>query len=329
MAIHIEGITVIVRLKSLMSHGADVERFRNELGNKTFAFDGLLARGALMSPVDVEDLVARLESWGLVYEINGEAKDIAVADQVHGLAIPATWLELFEATLPSRESILCARSTDDSSREIVFPAGWTYKKSLYSDLHFVPLSEESRILPLNRGHGIDTVVDLASGALVHRATSVNENTARRAKPPLTLATSPQEVFEREEQCIELVRVKAEQGKGLMPESIVPRKRWWRPSPKRKTVYDRPTEKSVIELAKLYSQSYHIDVMSKWVGILYGTAAGLHYSRIGESLLDQRREADRRWLEQNPDGPLPSRRPASSDWLSLLDKELPLYDSEVR
>ena len=282
-----------------------------------------------MSPVDVEDLVAGLETWGLIYEINGETKDIAVADQLHGLAVPATWLELFEVTLPGREPILCARATDDPGREVVFPAGWTYEDSLYTDLHFVQLSEESRILPLGREHGIETVVDLASGALVHRATPVNEDIARRAKPPLSLATSQQEVFEREEQCIELVRTEAGKGKFPMPEIIAPSKKWWRPSPQRKAVYDRPIKKSIAEFARMYSQTYRIEIMAEWVGFLYGAAAGLHYSGIGEVLLDQRGAANRSWLERCPDGPLPTRRPVSNDWLSLLDTELPLYDSEVR
>jgi hypothetical protein len=329
MAIHIEGITVIVRQSALVGCGSDVNKFRVELGNKTFACDGSLARGALMSPVDVEDLVARLESWGLMYEVNGEARDIAVADQIHGLAIPAPWLRLFQVKLPGQRLILCARETYDVGADLVLPQGWKYEESLYTDLHFVPSDEETRILPLSRERGIDTVVDLASGQIVHRAAMVSEPTARSAKPPLSLATSRQDVFEREEKCIELVRAKAELGDLPMPEGIVPRKKWWRRRPTRKAVYDRPAKKTIHALAAMYGQSYRTEIMTEWVGILYGVSAGLHYSRVARSLLDQQGAANKRWLERNPDGPLPSRRPVSSDWLSLVDKELPSYDSEAK
>ena len=158
---------------------------------------------------------------------------------------------------------------------------------------------------------------------------VSDPTARSEKPPLNLATSPQDLFEREEICIELVRSEAERGNLPMPESIVPRKRWWGRNPARRTTYDRPTKKTIHALAEMHGQSYRTDIMAEWVSILYGASAGLHYSQIAESLHEQQAAANKYWLELNPDGPLPTRRPVPSDWLTLVGKELPSYDSDVQ
>lgn len=326
MAVHIEGITVVVRRSALASKGKDDAWFMAKLGNATFASDQSLLRGAFMSPRDVETFVTDLEAIGLIYEVNGEARDLAVVDQLHGFAVPTPWLSLIRLVIGKNGPILCARSVDESEVSVVFPRGWSYEESLYVDSHFVPLEDESRILSLSQDKGIDTVVDLSSGRLVHRASPVKPPDAKKPRPPLDLAVSQHEVFEREEKCIEHLRLEAVGGRLKMPTLVVPPKTWWRRNPTRHRTYQRPSEKSLSALAQLYGQLYHLDLMVHWVHVLYGVEAGRHYGQLAESMRAQVMRADENWLKANPDGPLPTRRPTSTEWLKVVDGELPPYDT---
>lgn len=326
MAIHIEAIAVIARVDALAQIPGAIAAFEFELRNGTYATDGSLARGAFMSPRDVEAFVARMEDVGLLYEVNGVAVDIAVADQLHGLAVPAPWLILFEEKLGPDQRVKCAKLKDGLEGPVVFPPGWEYKSSLYFDFHFVPLKDEHRIVPIASAGGVDSSVDLALGTLIHRATQDTEAQSKAARPPLSLARSLAELKQREQACIELICRSAAAQNLPLPELIVAPRPWWRPWPSRIVrPYPAPNSKAVGDLAEMYRQTYEADLVVQWVAILYGDEAGKHYNQVLASMRQRQGEGMRMWLENNPDGPLPSRRPVASDWLNRVDSELPCYD----
>lgn len=155
----------------------------------------------------------------------------------------------------------------------------------------------------------------------------DESKQKSCSVSLSLATARPELLCREQQCIEMVcRDAVAKGRSL-PELIVSPRPWWRPWASRPIrPYPVPQTKTVGDLASMYGQIYQAEMVAQWIAVLYGGEAGVHYSDILMSMQQQNGAAVRRWIESNPDGPLPSRRPVATDWLSRVESELPKYDS---
>ncbi|WP_156969011.1 hypothetical protein [Arenimonas metalli] len=329
MSIHIESITVIARVDALVNIPGALGAFEWELGNGTYATDGSLARGAFMNPSDVGAFVARMEEFGLVYELNGVAVDIAIVDQLDGLAIPAPWLGLSVAHLGPDQFVSCAMLINELVGPVVFPEGWVYEGSLYFGSRFIVVEDGRRTVQVGAVDGVDSFVDLETGQLIHRPSQAVTGESRDARPVLYLPLSISDLQQREQACIELVCRDAVSRKARLPELIATPRPWWRPWPSRRTrPYPAPTRKTVGALAEMYGQVYESDFVIRCIELLYGDQAGQHYDQLLRLMQQRQGNATRQSLEQDPYGPLPTRRPVAVDWLNLVDWHLPRYDVVV-
>ena len=112
MAVLIEAISVVVRADTLVRRfPGGWEGFKEQVPNNTLCADNEIVRVGFMSPEDVDSFINLLQRADLIYLNNGRAIDIAVADQLHGLGAPCSWLEFGHVDMggnPKRESQLVA-----------------------------------------------------------------------------------------------------------------------------------------------------------------------------------------------------------------------------
>lgn len=120
----------------------------------TFCADEAIARIGFMNPSDVESYVKKLESLGFMFLVDGEAQEIAVADQLHGLTAPCEWLEFGHVGLDG-DSKRCAacRLKGSGSTVLITPEGWEYERSLSQTFGFVPSGQEDKSLKFLRHEG--------------------------------------------------------------------------------------------------------------------------------------------------------------------------------
>jgi hypothetical protein len=177
MPVLIEAISVVVRKAAISNKlsGGWVE-FLQHVPNRTLCFDDDLARVGFMTPDDVRAFVQELEAMGLTYVEGGEARDLAVVDQMAGPMITSTWIEMAQLPVGSGDqTVFACRLVGSADEELQVPSGWTYERSMsrhgnarkdtnaLNDLEFVRTDD-----------GVDVFRDRKTGQLMY--------VARHARP---------------------------------------------------------------------------------------------------------------------------------------------------
>ena len=150
MAVLVEAISVIVRRDAInkrFSGGWD--EFFSIVPNNTFCADEDLVRVGFMSPLDVEEFVKHLQSYGLSFVQAGKAVDITVVDQMCGPTITTEWLEFARVSFRNSENKVATCWLFDEPRiagpgiytkglsmTVATPDGWEYEDSLSANFKF-------------------------------------------------------------------------------------------------------------------------------------------------------------------------------------------------
>jgi len=166
MAILIEGISVIIRATTLLSKfPGGWESFKKIVPNKTLCADNEIVRVGFMFPEDVESFVKKIQQMGLEFLREGEAVDIAVADQMRGLTSKCDWLEFGHVNMgDDGPKVATCRLVGSNIMEVVTPPDWEYEKSLSSSFGFVPSEHSDRSLKfLRHENGLDIYLNSLTG----------------------------------------------------------------------------------------------------------------------------------------------------------------------
>lgn len=150
MAVLVEAISVIVRRDAIRDkYPGGWQRFVAAVPNGTLCYDDDLARVGFMSPSATESYVKRLTRHGLTFMSQGQAVDIAVADQQRGLTTPCDWLEFAHLTMGTDGQIAACwlfagprfgfgTHLPGKSFTLATPPDWDYETSLSKEFTFVP-----------------------------------------------------------------------------------------------------------------------------------------------------------------------------------------------
>ncbi|WP_235864841.1 hypothetical protein [Pseudothauera lacus] len=153
MAVLAEAISVIVRKDAVNQRlaGGD-ERFRALLPNRTLCEDDALYRIGFLSPAETQRFTDALQDAGLCFiGDNGEAVDLAVADQQHGPTTACAWLGFGRCDIDGgghwvSTCWLRGATGDDSApppgTPIATPQGWRYETSLSKQFAFTPTTPD-------------------------------------------------------------------------------------------------------------------------------------------------------------------------------------------
>jgi hypothetical protein len=156
MAVLAEAISLIVRIDAIgVRLRGGPEAFPDLVPNETLACDGEIARVGFMAPVDVGGFIARLEALGLVFLRDGEAQDMAVADQQFGLTSRCAWLGFGRVSLGGNVVSAC-QMRGSTSQQIFTPEGWVFEGSLSQTFTFVPNGRVEKSIDYEgRENGLD------------------------------------------------------------------------------------------------------------------------------------------------------------------------------
>jgi hypothetical protein len=166
VAVLVEGISVITRADSLLNKfPGGWEQYERTAPNSTLCADGELAAVAFMTPMDVERFIQQLQNLGMEYMRDGEAIDIAVADQLQGIHSKCAWLKFGRVPVAGTDQRAAAcRLVGGKSKSFVTPPDWQFATSLSASSTFVPndrLKDEMRFL--RREGTVDVYICLATG----------------------------------------------------------------------------------------------------------------------------------------------------------------------
>jgi hypothetical protein len=170
MAVLIEAISVVVRADSILNKfSGGWDGLKNIVPNQTLCADNEIARIGFMSPQDVESFVKKLQSNGLVFLRDGEAIDIAVADQMHGLTSNCSWLEFGHVNMGGTgPRVAACRLVGSQVMEVVTPPGWEFEGSLSSTFGFVPSEHAEKGMKfLRHENGLDVYFNPLTGQEVY------------------------------------------------------------------------------------------------------------------------------------------------------------------
>jgi hypothetical protein len=170
MAILIEAISLVIRSDSILNiFPGGWDGFKNVVPNQTLCADNEIARVGFMSPQDVESFVKRLQRNGLEFLREGEAIDIAVADQMRGLTSKCSWLEFGHINIGGTGSrVAVCRLVGSQAMEVVTPPGWQFEGSLSSTFGFVPSEHaENGMDFLGHENGLDVYFNPLTGKEVY------------------------------------------------------------------------------------------------------------------------------------------------------------------
>lgn len=168
MAVLCEAISVVIRADALIEAYGTFEAFKEkDLPNQTLAADGELVRVGFMTPDDVRAFIATLAEHGLRHIVEGNAKDLAVVDQLRGPTTPADWLE-FCYVIMSGNRVAAARLAGSSLDQVLTPDGWTFEGSLSHTFGFVPSEATNKALHFLRSeNGLDVYLNPLTGKEVY------------------------------------------------------------------------------------------------------------------------------------------------------------------
>jgi hypothetical protein len=169
MAVLVEGISAIVRVQAVHERfPGGWEAFVSKIPNQTVCSDNELARIGFMTPEDCKAFVDYLESVGIVFQRNGQAQDIVVADQMRGFTVPCEWAGFGHVELQPGQIVSAVQLKDATDRQLFCPEGWKYEASLSHHFGFVPTGEEQKSLRfLGREQGLDVYLNTLTGKEVY------------------------------------------------------------------------------------------------------------------------------------------------------------------
>lgn len=166
MTVLIEAISVVVRADELLKKfPGGWDAFKNIVPNQTLCADNEIVRVGFMTPQDVESFIKKLQKFGLEFLRDGEAIDIAVADQMHGLTSKCSWLEFGHVNMDgSGPRVAACRLTGSRVNQIVTPPGWQFEGSLSSTFSFVPSEHLAKGMKyLRHEDGLDAYINPITG----------------------------------------------------------------------------------------------------------------------------------------------------------------------
>jgi len=170
MAVLIEAISVVVRADAISGKfPGGWDGFERIVPNQTLCADNEIARVGFMSPQDVESFVKKLQNDGLEFLRGGEAIDIAVADQMHGLTSKCSWLEFGHVNMGGNgPRVAACRLSGSQLMEVATPQNWTFEGSLSSSFGFVPTEHaEQGMKFLRHENGLDVYLNQLTGKEVY------------------------------------------------------------------------------------------------------------------------------------------------------------------
>ncbi len=168
MAVLIEAISVIFRKERIEENfPGGWTGFLDEAPNRTLFSDCEIGCIGFMHPDDVHKYVFYLESFGLDFDIGGQTKDIAVADQIRGFTIPSPWLSFGE--LDKDGNAVKASWLASGEPGFVFTRrGWQYEGSLSQKSGFVASEDvDDKVRFLRNENGLDVYLNLETGKEVY------------------------------------------------------------------------------------------------------------------------------------------------------------------
>ena len=166
MAVLIEGTSVVVRVDALLERfPGGWEAFKRIVPNQTLCADNEIVRIGFMSPQDVEPFVKKLQSAGLEFLRDGEAIDIAVADQIRGFTSKCTWLEFGQVDISGKgQRVAACRLVGSQLMQVITPPGWHFEDSLSSTFGFVPSEHAAKGMKyLRHENGLDVYLNPITG----------------------------------------------------------------------------------------------------------------------------------------------------------------------
>jgi hypothetical protein len=170
MAVLVEGISVIIKKNSLANClSTRIDDFVKSVPNQTLCMDDDLIRVGFMSPHDVEDYIGHLETFGLVYLDNQRPFDIAVADQMTGLAVACDWLDFRRVEIQKGQFVsACSLVGAAYGGPVAVPDGWVYERSLSCKYQrFEPEDAAKNLELVRRESGVTTFRDKETGKILY------------------------------------------------------------------------------------------------------------------------------------------------------------------
>lgn len=143
MAVLAEAISVVVKISSIQQRlNGGWDTFERIVPNSTLCADNEIARVGFMHPDDARQFVQELEALGLVYLLDGMARDIAVVDQQRGLMIDCDWIDFGTVSFGGGQTpvVKGCRLKGSILRELITPEGWNFEGSLSQTFGFVRTS---------------------------------------------------------------------------------------------------------------------------------------------------------------------------------------------
>ena len=162
MAVLIEAISVVIRADELLiNFPAGWDTFKSIVRNQTLCADNEIIRVGFMTPQDVESFVIKLQKFGLEFMRDGEAIDIVVVDQMHGITSKCTWLEFGHVNMGgSRQRMATCRLVGSLLSQVVTPPNWKFEGSLSQTSSFVPTEHiEKSMKYLRHENGLDVYLN--------------------------------------------------------------------------------------------------------------------------------------------------------------------------
>jgi hypothetical protein len=167
MAVLVEAISVIIPVTAIhQKYPGGWEAFKRIIPNQTMCADNELVRVGFMTPDDVEAFVSRLQKAGLEFLKDGEAIDIAVADQMRGLTSKCRWAEFGRINLGGRQNqeVGACRLVGSKLMQVVTPPDWKFEGSLSQTFAFVPTEHAQKGMKfLRHENGLDVYLNPITG----------------------------------------------------------------------------------------------------------------------------------------------------------------------
>ncbi|WP_445371831.1 hypothetical protein ACH518_03140 [Methylomonas sp. HW2-6] len=170
MSVLIEAISVVVRAEDLLKKfPGGWDAFKSIIPNRTLCADNEVVRVGFMTPQDVESFIKKLQRAGLEFLRDGEAIDVAVVDQIHGISSKCAWLEFGHVSMDgSGPRIAACRLVGSRINQVITPPDWKYEGSLSSTFGFVPSDHVAKGMKyLRHENGLDVYLNPTTGQEIY------------------------------------------------------------------------------------------------------------------------------------------------------------------
>ena len=171
MAVLVEAISVLIKRSAVdEKYSGGWDAFVQDVPNRTFCADSLLARVGFMSPDDVETYIIDLEKKGFIYIEGGEAVELVLVDQQRGFAAKCNWAEFMYVNLDGDKSkrVAACKAIEGPDDPLITPDGWEYEGSLSQTFGFIPTGHLDKSLKfLRHENGLDVYLNTLTGKEVY------------------------------------------------------------------------------------------------------------------------------------------------------------------